>query len=67
MTPVKIGPSDLTHTIIESGVNQGDKIVVGPYKVLDNLKHDKKLKDEREVESEEDSDPNESDSNEPAK
>ena len=67
VTPVKIGPSDLTHTIIESGVNQGDKIVVGPYKVLDNLKHDKKLKDEREVESEEDSDPNESDSNEPAK
>ena len=27
-------------------------MVVGPYKVLDNLKHDQKLKDEREVEEE---------------
>jgi hypothetical protein len=27
----------------------GDKVVIGPYKILDNLKHDQKLKDEREV------------------
>jgi HlyD family secretion protein len=51
-TPVKAGQSDLTHTIILSGLKDGDKVVVGPYKILDNLKHDQKLKDEREVEKE---------------
>ncbi|MFH1371436.1 MAG: efflux RND transporter periplasmic adaptor subunit [Planctomycetota bacterium] len=51
-TPVTIGRSDLTHTIILSGLKEGDKIVVGPYKVLDNLRHDQKLRDEREVEAE---------------
>ena len=48
-TPVKAGQSDLTHTIVLAGLKEGDKVVVGPYKVLDNLKHDQKLKDEREV------------------
>jgi HlyD family secretion protein len=52
VTPVTIGRSDLTHTIILSGLKEGDKIVVGPYKVLDNLQHDRKLKDERQVEAE---------------
>jgi HlyD family secretion protein len=52
VTPVKAGQSDLTHTIILSGIKEGDKIVVGPYKVLDNLKHDQKLKDEKQVEAE---------------
>ena len=52
VTPVTIGRSDLTHTIILSGLKEGDKIVVGPYKVLDNLQHDQKLRDEREVEAE---------------
>ena len=51
VTPVKIGESDLTHTIIESGVSEEDKIVVGPYKVLDSLKHGMKIQDEREVEA----------------
>jgi len=49
VTPVKIGQCDLTHTIIESGVTEKDKIVVGPYKVLEKLKHDQKIQDEREV------------------
>ena len=62
VTPVKIGPSDLTHTIITSGVSQDDKIVVGPYKVLDGLKHDQSLQDEREIEEKEDSDSNNVDS-----
>jgi HlyD family secretion protein len=48
-TPVKAGQSDLTHTIILAGLKEGDKVVVGPYKILDNLKNDQKLKDEREV------------------
>jgi HlyD family secretion protein len=51
-TPVKAGQSDLTHTIVLAGLKEGDKVVVGPYKVLDNLRQDQKLKDEREVEAE---------------
>ncbi len=51
ITPVKMGQSDLTHTIIEDGISEKDKIIVGPYKVLDSLKHDQKVKDEKEVEA----------------
>ena len=60
-TPVKIGQSDLTHTIIEEGITEEDKIVVGPYKVLDSLKHDKKIQDEREVEAKKKQDENKAD------
>ena len=52
VTPVKFGECDLTHTIITSGITEEDKIVVGPYKVLESLKHDQKIKDERELEAE---------------
>ncbi len=52
VTPVKIGDSDLTHTIVTAGISEGDKIVIGPYKVLDGLKTDQKIKDEKEVEAE---------------
>jgi HlyD family secretion protein len=52
VTPVTIGPSDLTHIIIRSGLKAGDKVVVGPYKALDGLKHDQLIKDEREAEAE---------------
>jgi hypothetical protein len=52
VTPVKIGQGDLTHTIILSGITEEDKIVVGPYKVLENIKHDQRIRDEREVEAE---------------
>ena len=52
VTPVKIGPSNLTHTVILSGITEDDKIIVGPYKELEGLKHDKKVRDEREVEAE---------------
>ena len=51
-TPVRMGKSDLTHTIILSGISEGDNVIVGPYKVLEKLKHDQKVKDEREVEAE---------------
>jgi HlyD family secretion protein len=50
-TPVKIGASDLTHTVISSGLNEGDKVIVGPYKVLEKLKNEQKVRDEREVEA----------------
>ena len=60
VTPVKIGASDLAHTIILEGVSVGDKIIVGPYKELDKLSHDQKVKDEKEAaaEKEADKDPN---------
>ena len=52
VTPVTIGPSDMTHIIIKSGLSAEDKIVVGPYKVLEGIGHDQKVRDEREVEAE---------------
>ncbi len=48
VTPVTISESNLTHTIIKSGITAEDKIVVGPYKVLDSIKHDQMIQDERE-------------------
>ena len=45
-TPVRIGSSDMTHIIIESGLSEGDKVVVGPFKVLDALMHDQQIVDE---------------------
>ncbi len=53
ITPVKIGPSNLTHTVIEAGVEKGEKVIVGPYKELEKLKHDQMVKDEREAKAEE--------------
>lgn len=67
VTPVKIGPSDLTHTIVTAGIGEGDKIVVGPYKVLDSLKHEQKLRDEREVKSEKGPASKAADANKPSK
>jgi len=58
ITPVKTGASDLTHTIILSGLAEGDSIVTGPYKVLESVKHDQKLRDEREAKSKEAADAN---------
>jgi len=48
VTPVTIGESNLTHTIVKSGITAEDKIVVGPYKVLESIKHDQMIQDERE-------------------
>jgi len=45
VTPVKIGPSDVTHTIIQSGLSNDDQVIVGPYKVLEMLKNDQKVKE----------------------
>jgi HlyD family secretion protein len=53
ITPIKIGPSNLTHTILEAGVEKNDKIIMGPYKELEKLKHDQVVKDEREAKAEE--------------
>ena len=62
VTPVQIGSSNLTHTIITSGLSAEDQVVIGPYKVLDTLKHDQGLKDEQESKTKADpNDPNEPD------
>jgi HlyD family secretion protein len=50
-TPVKIGASNTTQTVIKSGLTAEDKIVVGPYKELEKLKHDQIIQDEREAEA----------------
>ena len=47
ITPVRIGASNATHTIVESGIAPGEKIVVGPFKELEKLAHDQAIKDER--------------------
>ena len=44
-TPVTVGASDLTHTVIEGGLEVGDRVVTGPYRVLVDLKHDQRLRD----------------------
>ncbi len=46
VTPVNIGPSDLTHTLIREGLNVGDTVIVGPYKILDTLQHNTAVKPE---------------------
>jgi HlyD family secretion protein len=48
VTPVKFGKSDVTHTIILSGITEEDQIVTGPYKVLESIKHDQEVVDEKE-------------------
>jgi HlyD family secretion protein len=43
-TPVVVGASDETHTLITTGLDEGAEVIVGPYKVLDTLAHDQKVK-----------------------
>lgn len=47
-TPVKIGASNTTQTVITSGLAAEARIVTGPYKELENLKHEQLIVDERE-------------------
>jgi HlyD family secretion protein len=44
--PVSTGPSDLTRTVILSGVNPGDKVIIGPFKALLTLKDGQSLQEE---------------------
>src|SRR6476619_5501908 len=39
-TPVKVGASDDTHTVILEGLKEGDQVISGPYKALDTLQND---------------------------
>ncbi len=44
--PVQVGPSDLTDTVILSGLRESDRVITGPYKSLINLKHEGLVKEE---------------------
>ncbi|MCB9840561.1 MAG: HlyD family efflux transporter periplasmic adaptor subunit [Phycisphaeraceae bacterium] len=43
-TPVTVGASDLTDTAILGGLNEGDTIVSGPYRVLISLIHEDRIR-----------------------
>ncbi len=47
--PVKIGPSDLTDTIIEKGLKGDEQIITGPFKELEAMTHDKVVKVESDA------------------
>ncbi len=44
--PVSIGPSDLTHTVILAGLEEGQQIVTGPFKQLIGMKEGQTILDE---------------------
>jgi HlyD family secretion protein len=46
VVPVRMGASDMTHTIVEAGLSADDKVIVGPFKVLEKVKHGDLLKEE---------------------
>ncbi|MBL4809596.1 MAG: efflux RND transporter periplasmic adaptor subunit [Phycisphaerales bacterium] len=65
-TPVKVGPSDLTQTVITEGLTKDDILVTGPFRLLVDLKHDKAVKDQNAVDEEDEADESKSDSDEEA-
>lgn len=44
--PIEMGSSDMHHTVITSGLEEGDEVITGPFKALETLKHDQKIKPE---------------------
>ena len=52
-TPVRAGASDLTHRIVLEGIDEGDVVVVGPYKILEQIEHDELVAVEADAASEE--------------
>lgn len=50
VTPVRIGPSSLTETMIVAGLAEGDSVVVGPFKSLEKLKHGERIEREGDAE-----------------
>jgi HlyD family secretion protein len=47
VTPVKIGFADATHTQVVSGLADDDRVIVGPYKVLEKLQNEQHVYDDR--------------------
>lgn len=52
--PVSVGPSDLTHTVILAGLEEGDEVITGPFKTLLELKHDAAVVKEGEQKADDD-------------
>jgi HlyD family secretion protein len=48
-TPVQIGPSDLSETVLLAGLDEGVGVITGPFKVLVDMKHDQAVVDEKEA------------------
>ncbi len=44
--PVSVGASDLTSTILLGGIEEGEKVVIGPFKILLDLREDRKIAEE---------------------
>lgn len=42
-TPVEVGASDLTKTVVVAGLDAGDEIITGPWATIKNLKHDERV------------------------
>ncbi len=51
VTPVRAGASDLTHTQIVEGLDAGEVIVTGPFRVLTTLGHDQAVRDAKAAEA----------------
>ncbi len=62
-TPVIVGASDLTSSVIVEGLDEGDEIIVGPYRVLVTLRHDMNVRDMNAETEEVDADNQDSDTN----
>lgn len=56
-TPVTVGPSDLTSTVITGGLGQGDAVVTGPFSELRNLNHDRSIRERGSDDDEDSEDP----------
>ncbi len=50
-TPVDIGPSDLSETVILAGLDEGQQVITGPFKTLIDMKDDMLVEDESEAET----------------
>jgi HlyD family secretion protein len=51
-TPVRGGASDLTHRVVLDGLDVGDVVITGPFKVLESIKHDELVSIEGEKDAE---------------
>lgn len=45
-TPVRVGSSDLTRTVVLAGLKEGERIVSGPFKALQTLRHEQEIVEE---------------------
>lgn len=44
--PVSVGASDLTDTVVMGGLDTGERVISGPYKILTTLRHGQIVEDE---------------------